>query len=349
MKPSVLLTLDSMRFPNTGLHTFGRSLAGEIQRQGVGAFELSAYVDAKQRGMLGSSVGYVTRRKLHRWVFPHRSTFNVVHFADQYCRLAPTKVRATTIMTVHDLNQIYEEPRGSPKLDRYLSRLRYKIASVDHVVAISRYVAGDLVCHFPESANKISVIYNGAEYLQAPVGHIPAFVPGAPFLFTVGMLCPKKNFHVLVHLLRGNDMKLVIAGIDKGDYRSVILSQALACGVADRVVITGTVSENDRSWYYENCEAFVFPSIAEGFGLPAIEAMHHGKPVFLAHRTALPEVGGPAAHYFHSFDPTHMQETLEQGLAKFTADRARKVREHASAFSWQKTAKAYLDLYESVL
>jgi glycosyltransferase involved in cell wall biosynthesis len=77
--------------------------------------------------------------------------------------------------------------------------------------------------------------------------------------------------------------------------------------------------------------------------------MHHGKPVFLAHRTALPEVGGPAAHYFHSFDPTHMQETLEQGLAKFTADKARKVREHASAFTWQKTAKAYLDLYESVL
>ncbi len=128
----------------------------------------------------------------------------------------------------------------------------------------------------------------------------------------------KKNFHVLPALLVGNDHELIISGVET-PYKSKIMEEAEKFGVTDRVKITGTISEEDKAWYYKNCTAFVFPSIAEGFGLPVIEAMHFGKPVFLSTHTSLPEIGGDAAFYFPTFEPADMQATFANGMAEFAA------------------------------
>jgi glycosyltransferase involved in cell wall biosynthesis len=350
MKPQLLLTLDSMRHANTGLYTFGLCLGREILRQGGDAFGVSVYTYPAQRGVLGQEAAYVQHRRFHRLFFPQGGRFDVVHFADQYCRFGPARVRAKTVMTVHDMNQIYEQKPGTRKLARYMRRMQAKIAGADRVVAISQYVAADLVRHFPVAREKISVIYNGCDFTRAPDGHRPRYDPEGPFLFSVGMVCAKKNFHVLVPLLRNNARKLVIAGIVKEEYRDKILAEAAAHGVSERVIVTGPVSQHDKDWYYAHCEAFVFPSLAEGFGLPVIEAMHHGKPVFLSTLTSLPEVGGGAAYYFDHFDPDHMAGVLERGLAHFAAnDGPDKVRRHAAQFTWEKAAAAYLDLYRSCL
>jgi glycosyltransferase involved in cell wall biosynthesis len=350
MKPALLITFDSMRVANTGLHTVGHNLGREILRQGGADFDISAYTYPAQQGFLGPSVDYVPHRRLHRFFFPLRDRFDVVHFSDQYCRFGPARVGASTIMTIHDLNQVHEHPAGSRKLARYMRRMQARIDGVDRIVAISHFVAADVVRHFPAARDKISVIYNGTDFTRAPAGHRPAYEPDAPFLFTVGMVCAKKNFHVLVPLLRNNGRKLVISGIVKEKYKQKILDDAAAHGVADRVVVTGTVSEHDKDWYYAHCEAFVFPSLAEGFGLPVIEAMHHGKPVFLSTLTSLPEVGGDAAYYFENFEPAHMAAVLERGLAHFAAhDGAEAVRRRASMFTWKQTGAAYLELYRSCL
>jgi glycosyltransferase involved in cell wall biosynthesis len=349
MKPSILLTLDSMRVAKTGLHTFGHSLGREILRQGEATFDVNAYTYPIQRGFLGRAAGYVRHRRFHQWFFPLGGRFDLIHFADQYCRFGPARVQGKTIMTVHDLNQVHELPADSRKLARYKRRMQVKIAGADQIVAISNFVAADLVCHFPEARGKISVIYNGADYSLAPAGHRPGYEPGGPFLFALGMVCAKKNFHVLVPLLRNNDRKLVISGIVKEDYRQKILDEAAAYGVSSRVIITGPVSQHDKDWYYANCEAFVFPSLAEGFGLPVIEAMHHGKPVFLSTLTSLPEIGDNAAYYFDSFAPDRMEQVLEAGLADFAHGGADRVRRRAAQFSWSKAAAAYLDLYRRCL
>ncbi|MES2320610.1 MAG: glycosyltransferase family 1 protein [Pseudomonadota bacterium] len=350
MKPALLITLDSMRFANTGLYTFGHSLGREILRQGGAEFDINAYTYPVQQGFLGSAAGYVLHHKIHRYFFPLRAKFDVVHFADQYCRFGPKRVNGKTVMTVHDLNQIYEQPAGSRKLEKHLRRMRVKIAGADKVVAISNFVAADVVRYFPEARDKISVIYNGTDFTTAPDGHCPQYQPEGAFLFTVGMVCAKKNFHVLVPLLRDNARTLVISGIVKEDYKQKILAEAARYGVSERVVVTGPVSHHDKDWYYANCEAFVFPSLAEGFGLPVIEAMHHGKPVFLSTLTSLPEIGGDAAYYFDNFEPDHMSAVLERGLVHFSANHgADVVRHHASQFTWEKAGAAYLALYRSCL
>jgi glycosyltransferase involved in cell wall biosynthesis len=349
MTPRLLVTLDSMRFANTGLHTFGHSLGQELVRQGKGSFDMSTYTYPPQHGFLGSDVTYVPHRRYHRWYLPRSGDYDVVHFADQYCRFGPQRVRAKTVMTIHDLNQAHERKPG-PKLDRYLRRLAHKIAGVDRIVAISEFVKADIARFFPEAAGKISVIYNGADRSFAPAGHQPRYVPPGRFLFTVGMVCPKKNFHVLVPLLRGTDDVLVIAGVIKDGYPQRIMEEAARFGVADRVVITGPVSQADKDWYYANCAAFLFPSLAEGFGLPVLEAMHHGRPVFLSTFTSLPEVGGDAAFYFENFDAEHMCAVFATGMARFDADNgAERARVRAAQFTWEKAGAAYLRLYRECL
>jgi glycosyltransferase involved in cell wall biosynthesis len=345
----VLVTLDSMKHANTGLHAYGSSLGTELIRQNAGRFDLSLYMYPHQAGFFGGAAGYLEKRAWHRLFFPQRSRFDVVHFADQYCRLSPDRVRSRKVMTIHDLNQIHEHGLDSPKARRFLRRMQRRIDACDRLVAISRFVADDVVRHFPRAAGKITVIHNGIEFVEAPPGHRPAFLPDAPFLFTVGMVCKKKNFHVLVPLLQGNSMQLVIAGIVIEEYRQYIMAEAARFGVAERVVVTGPVSQHDKAWYYAHCEAFVFPSLAEGFGMPPIEAMCHGKPTFLSTSTSLPEVGGDAAYYFDSFDPAAMRATLADGLAHFERhQRAGEMRRHAAQFSWEKAGAAYLALYQEL-
>lgn len=350
MKRAVLMTFDSMRFPNTGLHTFGDRLGQQIVRQGGAQFDLSAYVYPAQQGFLGAAVNYVRHSKLHRLWFPLRSRYALVHFTDQYCRFGPGQVKGKSILTIMDLNQIHELDAGSARLAKYMRRMQAKIAGADRIVAISQFVADDIAHHFPQARGKLSVIHCGTDFTCAPIGHRPQYDPGGPFLFTIGMVCVKKNFHVLVPLLRNNDRKLVIAGIVKDQaYRQKILDEAARHGVSDRVVITGPVSAHDKDWYYAHCEAFLFPSLAEGFGLPVLEAMHHGKPVFLSTLTSLPEVGGDAAYYFGDFEPDRMAQVLERGLADFACGGAERARRQAGAFSWEKAGAAYLDLYRRCL
>ncbi len=186
--PSFLVTLDSMRYENTGLYTFGRSLGRALATLADGGFAMSAYTYSKQHGVLGAQAAYVRHRKYHRWFFPHGRRFDVVHFADQYCRFSPARVRGRKVMTVHDLNQVHELPPGSPKLARHMRKMAGHIAAVDRVVAISEFVKADILRYFPEAAGKVSVIYNGADFSCAPAGHQPGFVPPGRFLFTVGMV-----------------------------------------------------------------------------------------------------------------------------------------------------------------
>ena len=90
--------------------------------------------------------------------------------------------------------------------------------------------------------------------------------------------------------------------------------------------------------------------MSEGFGLPVIEAMLMGKPVFLSKLTCLPEIGGPEAFYWDNFEANNMREVFENGMTVYESDpgKAERIQQHAAQFSWEKAAKAYLDLYDGI-
>ncbi len=348
-KPSVLVTFDSMKNPNSGYFSFGKGLGDALIRQNHDRFKLEYYMFKKTIYQFDGKVDICYLSKLHNIFFPARNNFDVVHFTDQTCRLKPYRVNAKKIMTIHDMNKVHLKFSRPHRIKVYVEKLRRLIAQCDKIVTISKFVGNDVLHYFPEAEGKLRVIYNGADKLIVPAHHNPAFIPQKPFLFTIGLLSVQKGFHLLPALLKGNDFELVISGVET-PHKQKIIEEAEKYGCLARVHITGPVTDDDKAWYYENCSAFVFPSIAEGFGLPVIEAMHFGKPVFLSKFTSLPEVGGDAAYYFDNFEPTHMQNVFENGMKDFSdRNRAQEIMDQAAKFSWERAANQYLDIYSECL
>ncbi|GAA3977144.1 glycosyltransferase family 4 protein [Mucilaginibacter dorajii] len=349
MKPTILITFDSLKRATSGLFFFERSLGGELLKQGNNRFNIWGYLHPKAIYAFKGLKNGITKLLLHKAFFPAYNKFDLVHFTNQYCKLNPRRVNAKKILTIHDMNPVHEKNRSPRRYKKYIDRLGGYIAACDRIVTISEFVANDVKQYYPEAAEKIRVIYNGADKLIVPQGHQPAYKPARKFLFTIGSISAKKNFHVLPALLEHNDYELIIAGKITA-YQERVLEEAAKYNCANRVIFTGLISDADKAWYYENCEAFIFPSIAEGFGLPVIEAMHFGKPVFLSTHTSLPEIGGEAAWYFANFEPKHMQDTFLKGMLEYQAvDLKTAIMTRAAKFDWAKTAGQYLDLYEECL
>ena len=154
---------------------------------------------------------------------------------------------------------------------------------------------------------------------------------------------------MLVHL---PEMSLILAGKNTTAYAQKIQNTIEKLNLKDRVFIAGKISEIDKNYYYKNCTAFVFPSLREGFGIPPIEAMAYGTPVFLSNKSSLPEVGGEHAFYWEHFDAVYMAETVKNKLHRFTAEKDRfqeDIRAHAHSFSWLKAASKYMEVYKSLI
>ena len=161
----------------------------------------------------------------------------------------------------------------------------------------------------------------------------------------------KKNYHVLLPLLKNEGLEMIIAGrLDEPDYISAMQEKAKKMGVADRLHITGPITEGEKSWYLQNCYAFVHPSLAEGFGAPVVEAMQFGKPLFLSSLTSLPEIGGNVAFYFRDFNPSHMEQVFETGMKTYyDQNMSAMIQERSIQFDWQEKAIQYLNVYRTLL
>lgn len=335
---------ERMKYPNTGQYEYCGQLGRALRRNLLPEEALTYYVPPELDFDWGGRHGELQQHLLHKAWVPRQRDASLWHCTYQKSKYLP-RWSVPKVVTIHDLNFLHE-PRSNWSIARNLRRIKRNLERADHLVAISRFVASNLEEHTDTRNTPIHVIYNGCEIDYDPEFDAPAYRPTRPFCFTIGPTIPKKNFHVLPCLLRGNDFELVIAGIARQPYLDRIYAEARRHGVADRVKVIGMISHEEKFWYYRQCEAFVFPSIAEGFGLPVIEAMHFGKRVFLSNRTSLPEVGGEFAHYFESFDADAMSEVFECGLAEpMSEPRQRAIAAHAAAFNWDTSARQYLDLY----
>lgn len=337
---------EKMRYPNTGLYYYSLYL-GKALLNTKYANQLAFFVPKKERGVFGDNHHYLFRNLRTKYLLFDRD-IELWHSSYQLSHYYP--MRAKVVQTIHDLNFLYEGVEPS-RQQRYMKRMERHRHNVRHIVAISEFVKRDILNHCDVGDIPVSVIYNGCNRYTGRIVE-PKAKPTRPFLFTIGTVLRKKNFHVLPCLLKTCDFDLIIAG-NPSAYNDDIMAEARQWGVADRVRLTGPVSEGEKHWYLSHCEAFLFPSIAEGFGLPPIEAMQYGKPVFLSDHTCLPEIGGDSAFYFnHGFDREQMQREFEAGMNAYLAnkqDYEARLKANAARFDWNKTAQQYADVYDKVL
>jgi glycosyltransferase involved in cell wall biosynthesis len=195
-------------------------------------------------------------------------------------------------------------------------------------------------------------VYNGVEVSEFTNAPRPPYIDNQPFIFSISTLMEKKNFHALIPFIEQvPDYQLVIAGRKPAEYTQKLENEIQKRHLQTRVKLVGEVSDEQKYYLYQNCAAFVFPSKLEGFGLPVIEAMRVGKPVFCSNLTSLPEVGGAAAYYWENFEPDYMKQVFLAGMADFKQNpaKAESLKQHSQNFIWQKAAQQYLQIYEKIL
>ncbi|RYF68513.1 MAG: glycosyltransferase family 1 protein, partial [Cytophagaceae bacterium] len=217
------------------------------------------------------------------------------------------------------------------------------------ITTISEYVANDVRRQLTvPPATPIEVTYLGANVPTDVQSLVPSFRPDEPFLLFMGVVDPRKNVHTLLPILTAFPAyKLVLAGDMKPDYVAEMLASAKQMGIADQLILPGSVDEATKWWLYAHCDAFLFPSLLEGFGLPVVEAMALGKPVFSSDKMSLPEVGGPDTFYFRSFEPQDMIDTFRAGMATYQNDPtyADRLRAFSQQFRWENVAATYWRIY----
>lgn len=341
---SVLLEMEKLKNLHSGLGQFCFHLGSEFKK--TESLNFNYYVPEKLIGMFGENVNYTKQSILHKF-FPLKKGVDIWHCLHQGSDYFPGNKKAKVILTIHDLN--FLDKYIGLKRSRKLKTLQKKVNKADALTAISNYAKRTAEEKLDLKGKAIKVIYNGNSLQTFQDSRTPGFIKeGAKFLFSLGIIQPKKNFHVLIPFLKQLEgLNLVIAGNSKSEYAKEIIQKSKEAGLENRVILPGNISEEEKYWLYKNCEAFVFPSLSEGFGLPVVEAMSLGKPVFLANSSSLPEIGGKEAFYWDDFDPANMKKIYESGVNEYADDAGKKerIKLHASQFSWENAAKEYISLY----
>lgn len=348
---NVLLDLNRLgKNPFNGLYTYCYQLGLSFLKFPSPDLKLHYYLPKEKFGLFGHDVAYVPQRSRDKFYRFNTGDFDIWHATTTISWYRPFNRKTKFVFTIHDLNFLIEDHLNNRRNARVLKQIQQRVDRADHIIAISQF-ALQQAHDFLELRDKpVSIVYPGCAFLNNLVApRQPAAIPKRPFLFSIGLLEPRKNFHVLMPLLKQLDCDLVIAGLDKHHYKSVIIGEAQKHGVLKKLHLVGPVPEGEKVWYYQHCEAFMFPSFAEGFGLPIVEAMYYGKPVFLSREASLPEIGGDAAYYFDSFDPEAMLQNFNDGMKQYNISQPQQaIRQRAQIFSYDHAAQAFLKIYSAL-
>jgi glycosyltransferase involved in cell wall biosynthesis len=344
--PKVVIDVERMKYPHTGLHNYCKNLAEFLVKDN----SLEYHFFAPKKVALPEGYSRIDTKIVHKVFIKNSSKYDLWHGTYQTPKYLPRK-SVKFVLTIHDLNFLYEgkSPRKRQKL---LRKIQKAINRADYITAISAFALQDAQKHLDFKGKPNKVIHNGVNLLQFPEFDSPGYRPEKKFLFTLGTVLPKKNFHVLIAMMKSfENFELLIAGIHSSDEYLVKIQELIAAnGLENRVHLLGGIREEEKFWYLKNCEAFMFPSLAEGFGIPVIEAMLLGKPVFLSKSTSLPEIGGKHAYYFENFEAEHMVEVVSKGLLDYKEhNKALAIKTWAEQFSWETASAAYREVYESLL
>jgi glycosyltransferase involved in cell wall biosynthesis len=230
--------------------------------------------------------------------------------------------------------------------------------SAERILTLSDASKGEIVKHLGIDAAKIDVIPIAARKPGEPTPEAELRerleLGDAPFVLATSARRGHKNLARLLTAFARVKAEpaplLVLPGYATGA-EDELTAQIAELGLTDRVRLLGWITEGDLDGLYAHAELLAFPSLAEGFGLPVLEAMEHGTPVATSNLSSMPEVGGDAALYFDPYDVDAIATTIDRLLAEpeLRAKLSEAGRARAGEFSWRRAAELTIDAYERVL
>lgn len=262
----------------------------------------------------------------------------------------PIVTRAKTAMTVHDVGF-----RAYPGLYKWYDILYHRFSIwwasrfADAIIVPSVFTKKELIKYYKTDHKKITVIPHGI-YRQKNVSELE---PDNPFLLYIGRLEKKKN---IINIIRAfdiiqkdySDLKLVLAGRSGNDMER-ILEHVNRLGLDKKIEILNYISEEKKYELYQKARAFIFPTLYEGFGMPILEAQSCGCPVVTSSRGANAEVAGDSAVLVDPNNTEMIAKGLERTMGKEREEWVRKGLENVKKYSWEKSARATLEILQKLL
>ena len=279
--------------------------------------------------------------------------------------------RTKVLLTLHDVIADHHPELIFPNAkSKYLWKLKQSLAigQADLIATVSENSKKEIVEYFRLPESRLRIISEAArpifKVLPTNNGFVSTLdryglVPGEKFLLYVGGISPHKNLGRLIDAFMQIDdptdtLKLVLVGDYKDDpFFSAypqLRAQVTNLGLSSKVMFTGFVSDEDLAYLYNAATLLVFPSLEEGFGLPAIEAMACGTPVAASRTGSLPEILGPVGRFFDPLSVPDMSRVIREVLLderlrqKMCSDGLKR----SESFQWRRAAEDTLAIFEEL-
>lgn len=281
---------------------------------------------------------------------------DLVH-ATNPAAIPPVAEGQRLVVTVHDL-AFLRFPRMFPPAWRLLYRLglRAAVRRAHAILTPSRNTAEDLLGRTPVDPQRLHVTPLAAALPAGSLDPQPVLsrlqIP-SPYVLFVGTLEPRKNLVRLVRAYRrvagaGHPHALVLAG--PMGWHTEALRRELALEGPGQVILTGSLGPDDLDATYRGADAFVYPSLYEGFGLPVLEAMARAVPAVVSATSAVPEVAGDAAIGVDPGSVDDLARAITTILSEpdVASDLSVRGRARSERFSWDETARLTLEVFGRV-
>lgn len=281
--------------------------------------------------------------------------FSPTHYIPQF---SPVK----RVAIIFDLSFLhFPEMFKKSDLWQLKNGTKFSVQNADHLLTISRFSQKDIIKQYGISKDKITVFYPGFDKTvfhpvkdERQIKKVQdRYQISGRYIIFIGMIQPRKNIIRLIEAVKSiENLKLVIVGKTTGPGREAwkfqeILQAPEKFGIADRVIFPGFVPTDELPYLLSGAEVFVLPSLWEGFGIPAVEAMATGTPVVVSNVSSLPEVAGKVGLLVDPYSTTQ----LEQAIRAVINDNKLKLKltklglRQARKFSWERAAKIVLSCF----
>lgn len=265
-----------------------------------------------------------------------------------------------SVVTAHDLGYLHY-PEKHPLIERmYLDwSTRHSTRIARRVIAVSNATKHDLIHLNGVPAEKIRVVHSGIDKQLRPVDNPQEIMAlkerlgiRGPYLLHVGRVQSRKNLPRLVEAFAEirdilPDLTLVLAGHEVWGHKGV-MNRVTRLKLTDRVILPGYVADGNLAALYSGASVYAFPSLYEGFGFPALEAMACGTPVVCANTSSLPELVGDAALTVPPTDAHALAEAIQRVLTDDTLRQTLIARglERVKGFTWEAASRATLQVLQ---
>ncbi|MCI1944940.1 glycosyltransferase family 4 protein [Clostridium luticellarii] len=358
-------------YKGTGIGTYTEKILKFIIRDHMENFYDIYWSGSNYKNFMQNNTKIImASRRQHRffeqYYFPEhlkRETVDIYHIPQNGIGISEN-IRCKKVVTIHDLiPYVLPETVGKGYLEKFLKEMPDIINLSDGIITVSDCSKKDIIKFFPMAEDKIFVTPLAADEKYRPLEKDickykvkTEYNIENPFILYIGGFSPRKNVSSLinafsrVHKNLDRNYDLIIVGSNK-DELDMLKNLSLNLNIIKNIKFTGFVEEKMLPILYNACDAFIYPSLYEGFGLPPLEAMSCGTPVITSDISSIPEVVENGGILINPFDIKSLMYSMEALLndENIRHDLSSKALKQASKFSWKKTSENTIEAYTKIL